>query len=256
MKLPTLLFICSILLLACQKNVQDTDIPSTNSEDSTIIAGDTLTYEVLTSDSVGWFGIWNQPDGALASNALDSITYGSPVYLPSGWRYTFISPSQPFQAFISAASHLYSDDITVNLYKNGELIKSVTNDALKGVAKLLVDIEAKPLKGTLADPVLTYEVLVSDPDTTKFESDGWIGQWTNPQGVNSDLNNPLPLNFAIPSGWKYSFKPEQLPFTMRMGASPYTKGGGKITINFYVNGQLVKSAASRNWLYDFQYIVQ
>jgi hypothetical protein len=102
-----------------------------------------------------------------------------------------------------------------------------------------------------------YEVFVSEQDTTKFQSDGWLGQWTTASGVPSDLNNPLAgLWFAIPSGWKYTFKPGQLPFTMRMAASPYTKNGGKVTINFFVNGQLVKSSAVRNWIYDMQHTMQ
>lgn len=256
-----LLLSFGIFLMACQKSAQDTerpaDRPVDNTEDSTIVAGDTLTYEVLTSDPIGWFGIWNQPDSGLASNVLESITYGSPVYLPSGWKYTFVSPAQPFQAFISAATRSYSDDITLNLYKNGKLVKSVKNDPMKGFAKLLMDVKADSLKGTPADPVLTYEVLISERDTTKFESDGWIGQWNNAKGVPMDLNNRLlSAGFAIPSGWRYSFRPEHLPFIMYMAAAPYTKDGGKVTINFYVNGQLVKSCASREWMYNINYNVQ
>lgn len=245
--------------MACQKSAQDTnrpaDRPVDNTEDSTIAAGDTLTYEVLTSDPMGWFGIWNQPNGVLGGYVLDSITYGSPVYLPGGWKYTFISSAQPFQAFISAATRSYHDDITINLYKNSQLIKSVKNDVGPAVAKLLMDVKTDSLKGTPANPVLTYEVLISDRDTTKFESDGWIGQWNNARGVIGDTNH-LAFNFAIPSGWKYTFKPEHLPFTMRMAASPYTKDGAKVTVNFFVNGQLVKSAASRNEIIGMQYIVQ
>lgn len=250
-----LLLGAGLLITACRKPAQDINTSLRDLEDSTIVAGDTLTYEVLTSDKVGWFGIWNQPNGVLGGYFLDSITYGSPVYLPSGWKYTFISPAQPFQAFISAATRSYSDDITVNLYKNGKLIKSVKNDAMKGVAKLLMDVKTDSLKGTPADPVLTYEVLISERDITKFESDGWIGQWNNAKGVIGDSNH-LAFNFAIPSGWKYTFKPEHLPFTMRMAASPYTKDGGKVTVNFFVNEQLVKSVASRDWMYDMQYTVQ
>jgi hypothetical protein len=249
-----------IFLIACQKSLQNTNRPANrpidNTGDSTIMVGDNLSYEVLTLDTRGWFGIWNRPDIGLATNVLNSITYGSPVYLPSGWKYTFVSPAQPFQALISAAASTYNDDITVNLYRNGALIKSSKNDAMKGVAKLMVNAGTDSLRGTPADPVFTYEVLVSEIDTTKFESDGWIGQWNNAKGVVSDLNNRLALGFAKPSGWKYTFKPEHLPFTMRMAASPYTKDGAKVTINFFVNGQLVKSSASRDWIYNMQYTVQ
>lgn len=262
MKTIILLLLSSgIFLIACQKSVLDTNIPANrpidNTGDSVITVGDTLSYEVLTSDTRGWFGMWNQPNSGLASNVLEGITYGSAIYLPSGWRYTFVSPAQPFQALISAAASTYNDDITVNLYRNGALIKSSKNDAMRGVAKLMVNAGTDSLKGTPEDPVLTYEVLVSEMDTTKFESDGWVGQWTNAKGVPMDLNNRLlSAWFAIPSGWRYSFKPENLPFTMRMAASPYTKNGGKVTINFYVNGQLIQSSASREWIYNMSYNVQ
>ena len=43
---------------------------------------------------------------------------------------------------------------------------------------------------------------------------------------------------------------------MKMQAGPYTIDGGKITINFFVNGQLVKSSANRDWIYDMEYTVQ
>jgi hypothetical protein len=254
-------WICSFLisgvfLAACQKSADDVAFMG-NMDDSTIVAGDTLTYEVLTSDTIGWSGVWNKPDNNLATNALDSGAFGSPVYFPSGWRYTFISPAHTFQAWISVAAYTYSDNITVNLYRNGALVKSATNNPMKGVARLLQNVKGDSLTGTPSDPVLKYEVLVSEQDSTTFQPDGWIGQWATASGVPSDLNNPLAGGlFAIPSGWKYTFKPGQRPFTMRMAASPYTKNGGKVTINFLVNGQLVKSSAARDWIYDMQYTVQ
>jgi hypothetical protein len=252
-----ILFLGSVMsLTACQKSAEDVAIMS-NMEDSTIVAGDTLTYEVLTSDTIGWSGVWNKPDNNLATNALDRGTFGSPVYLPSGWRYTFVSPAHTFQAWISVATSTNTKDITANLYRNGTLIKTATNKPAGGFAKLLADVKGDSLTGTPSDPVLMYEVLVSEQDTTKFQSDGWLGQWTTASGVPSDLNDPLAgLWFAIPSGWKYTFKPGQLPFTMRMAASPYTKNGGKVTINFFVNGQLVKSSAVRDWIYDMQHTMQ
>jgi hypothetical protein len=119
------------------------------------------------------------------------------------------------------------------------------------------EVQTDALVGTAADPVLTYEVLVTEPDITKFESDAWIGQWMTSKAVYDNVDNPLLSSlFAMPSGWKYSFKPEHLPFTMKIQASPYSSGGGKMTINFFVNGQLVKSSAARDWIYDMQYTVQ
>jgi hypothetical protein len=247
-----------IFIIACQKSVPDINTRVSNTQDSVITAGDSLTYEVLTTDTGGWYGAWNLPEEGIAANVLDSVYYGSPIYLPNGWRYSFKAPTYPFQALLSASSRSYSDDITVNLYKNGQLIKSVTNDAMKGVAKFIYDVQTDTLVGTSANPVLTYEVTVSDQDVTQFESDAWIGRWMTAKGVYDDQNNHLLQSFlfAIPSGWKYSFKPEHLPFTMSMQASPYTKNGGKITVNFFVNGQLVRSFAARDWIYVMEYTVQ
>ena len=257
MKTLAILISGCLFFAACQKSASDVTSRTSNSEDSIIATGDTLTYEVLTTDSVGWFGVWNQSNGVLTGNAFDGVTYGSPIFLPSGWRYSFKAPSFPFQAFVSVATHLWSDDITVNLYKNGHLIKSVKNDAMKGVAKLMAEIQTDTLTGTAANPVLTYEVLVTEPDVTKFESDAWIGHWVSPNGVYNDLHTPvLQSEFAMPSGWRYSFRPDHLPFTMAMQASPYLTDGGKVTINFFVNGQLVKSSAARDWIYDIKYKVQ
>jgi hypothetical protein len=249
----------ALLSTACQKSISGFDDQRGGgvTGDSTIMPGDTLTYEVLTADPRGWFGAWNRSDGVLTCNDLDSITYGSPIYLPGGWRYTFVAPSQPFQALVSVVSASFTYDITANLYRNGELIKSVTNDAMRGWAKFMVNLITDSLTGTVSNPVLTYRVLVTDPDPSKFQSESWIGQWNTPSGVSNNTIQPLLLaEFAMPSGWNYTFRPDHLPFTMRMGASPYTTGGGRITINFFVNGQLVKTASARGWIYGMEYIVQ
>jgi hypothetical protein len=245
------------IMFSCQKSVSDfSQNNGTSGTDSLINPGDTLTYEILTADT-GWAGIWNEPDGTVSCNPLDSINYGSPEYYKSGWKHSFICPNKPFQAFISAATILYNQDITANLYKNGKLIKSVTNDAMKGVTKLMVTSNTDTLTGTASDPVLTYEVLINDADITQFEPDAWTGQWNMPDGKVNNLNKPL-LNFlyAMPSGWKYTFKPEHLPFTMYLAGGPYTWGTATITINFYVNGQLVKTISSQNFVYSNTYIVQ
>lgn len=256
-RISFLLLICSILLVACQKPAGDVSVLQGNKPDSIIVSGDSLTYEVLTTDTGGWVGVWNQPGVGLTGNGLDSISFGSPVYLPGGWKYNFISPSEPFQALLSVAARSFSDDIIVNLYKNGQLLKSSKNDAMKGVAKVIADVQTDSLQSSPGNPVLSYEVLVSETDTTKFESDAWLGHWIKADGKYNDIHNPLLFGLlAMPSGWKYTFKPGYLPFTMHMQASPYTKNGGKVTVNFFVNGQLVKTIASRDWIYDISYTVQ
>lgn len=271
MKKLACLIVLSITVIGCQKSLdpsnREQDPLTSGSRDTIIVSsdtsmksGDTLTYEVVTTDRRGWFGIWSDAPGNLVSNGMSNITYGSPIYLPSGWKHTFICPTKPFPALISVAASSFADDITTNLYKNGRLIKTSTNGAMKGFAKLLYNNSADTLKGTPVDPVLTYEILVTDQDTTKFQSDGWYGQWRKPDGtingvVNGTLNS-FTLDFAIPAGWRYSFKPDKLPFTMMVSAGPYTKGGAKTIVNFYINGQLVKSAATRDWLYNLNYLVQ
>lgn len=259
-----LFFACTFITIsACQKPLRsNTQITSPTRIDSSLLIdtlsyniNDTLTYEVTTSDTSGWFGIWNLP-GGISGTLLDSITFGSPVYLSSGWLYTFVSHEPSFQPFISVATKTYNDNITVNLYKNGHLLKTSTNDAMIGVAKLMGNADSNIITGTTSAPVLTYEVSLSNVDTSKFEYDGWIGQWANANGIMSSVNNPLLTDFAIPSGWRYTFKPDHLPFNMSMQASPYSKNGSTVTINFYVNGKLVKSNASRDWIYDMQYSVQ
>ena len=238
---------------ACQKSVSDVDIDNgTQGADSLIEAGDTITYEIITADTA-WSGLWNEPDG-VKTNPLDSVTFGSPVYYKSGWRRSFVCPSTPFQAFISAATILYDKDITANLYKNGKLIKSVKNDEMQGVTKFLVTVNTDTLKGTASDPVLTYEVLVNG-DSTQFEHDAWTGQWTMADG-KTDNASPLADFYPIPSGWRYSFKPKYLPFTMYVDAAPYTIGTSTVTVNYYVNGALVKTTTSNNYTYGNTYVVE
>ncbi len=246
------------IALSCQKSVSDSSLDNgTADADSLIVPGDTITYEIITADPNGWGGIWNEPDGTVGCNPLDSINFGSPVYYQTGWRRSFVCPSTPFQAFISAASRLYDEDITANLYKNGKLIKSVTNDAMKGVTKLLETVNTDTLIGTASDPILTYEVLISDEDTTQFEHDAWLGQWNLPDGKVNDFNKPnSTMLYALPSGWRYTFKPDHLPFTMYLAGSPYTFDGATITINFYVNGHLAKTISTRNFICCNTYVVQ
>lgn len=255
-KLIFLLLTIGLLITACQKSLPDIDIPVNNPQERIIMGGDTLTYEVLTADPGGWFGVWNRSDGVLTSNGI--ITgLGVPDYFSGGWKYTFIAPSRPFQALISVFARSFAYDITANLYKNGELIKSVTNEGMKGFAKLMVDVQTDSLVGTPSDPVLTYQVLVTEPDLTKFQPDAWNGQWNTPAAVVNDLSDPLLSSlFPMPGGWKYSFKPDHLPFRMYLGAGPHSPNGGKITINFFVNGQLVKTVSARQWIYGTEYIVR
>lgn len=264
MKIPYYLAIALLLCsTACQKSVDpimggpDPVVDTASIPGGTITPGDTITYEVISADTSGWFGMWMDDQSRLVANQLDSIQnstpipnyYGSPVYFHSGWKYSFVPKHQPFQAMISVDNRSFLQDITINLYKGNQLIKTVKNNPSSGFAKLMADLDTTVVTGTASDPVLTYEVLVSDPNASLFQSDSWMGQWTMPDGTNNGIVdgviNPLLFDFGIPSGWHYTFKPDHLPFDMSLFAMPYTEDGSNVTINFYVNHQLVKSASSR-----------
>jgi len=238
-----------IAFTACQKTVNSTSVDRGTENDTSITATDTLTYEVITSDPKGWFGLWNNENGVLESNRLDSGSYGSPIYFQSGWRKSFVPKTKPYQLMMSVAAFGYSANITINLYKNNKLIRSTTGG---GVAKTLLNALTEEEQGTAAKPVVSYEVLVNNMDTTKNQYDGWTGVWTNEKGVIDD-NRLLFGVFAIPSGYKYHFVPEQLPYTISLSAGPYTKQASDVTVNMYVNGQLVKTQSTNDWIYNMNY---
>jgi hypothetical protein len=81
--------------LSCQKSVSNESTDNgTGGVDSLISPGDMITYEILTDDTTGWAGVWNEPDGTVDCNPVDSITYGSPIYNPNGWRHSFVCPTR------------------------------------------------------------------------------------------------------------------------------------------------------------------
>jgi len=244
--------IFSSFLIACQKSVSvETHDNGTHGDSTIFLIGDSLTYEVITKDTGGWFGIWTDASGNVAGTPLDSITYGSPVYNGSGWKYSFKWNGYSSQLMMSVAAKTYQEDITINLYRNNELIASTTNDQMKGVAKILYNIEGDSMHGTISQPLLTYEVVLDQMDSSKYQYNGWNGLWRLGNGIyNTESNRLTDDDFvAIPSGWRYNFKPDYLPFTMSMQTFPYTKGGSTVTINFYINGKLVKTSSSNDLTY-------
>lgn len=242
MKKNILLFIVSICFLtACQKNVSVNNTPH--------LQNDTLTYEIITTDTGGWYGVWMDENGELAGTGLDGGNSGSAIYFKSGWKYSFVAKNAPFQMMMSVDSKNYDDNITINFYKNGVLQKTQTSEPFKGFAKMLWNAVDGSIVGTTQDPIITYEVLLDNMDTTKFQSNGWSGQWYGVKEHNTSVDNPLTFDFAIPGGWRNSFHPKSLPFTMSMQTMPYTKYGAEVTINFYVNGVLVKTTTSNDLIY-------
>lgn len=258
MKTTLLTVVIFLALLSCQKEVaiNQPEQETETGTDTSFSMEDTLVYEVVTTDDQGWFGVWNDEHGELESNGLDSITWGSPNYYASGWRYTFQPQVQPFQMLVSAAARSYSDDITINFYRNSRLVASSTNSSMKGVTRLLLNAITDTGAGITGKPLLTYEVVLSDMDSTKFDYNGWNGQWVTGEALFNTIENPLAMNFALPSGWRYSFRPENLPFAMKMQAWPYTEGGATLTVRLYVDGRMVKTATSRDKISNVQYTVQ
>src|SRR5205809_6142897 len=100
MKTFTSLLSGCVFIIGCQKSVPDINTRVSNMQDSVITADDSLTYEVLTTDTGGWYGAWNLPEEGITANVLDSVNYGTPIYLHSGWRYSFKTPAYPFQALL------------------------------------------------------------------------------------------------------------------------------------------------------------
>ena len=91
-----------------------------------------VTYEVITSNSSMWFGLYFDKTGANTA-----VPYSSPVQ--SGWRLTFRPTHQTFlmhlQAYIPpdlGNPTLYPPYpiITINFYVNGQLVKTVSSSAL------------------------------------------------------------------------------------------------------------------------------
>lgn len=248
--------VCSAALLfwSCQKSVS-TELEQHDTFDDSVsfTTGDLLTYEVITADTTGWFGIWTDEDGKLGRTVYDNGSWGSPVYNAGGWKYSFPWSGYSGQLMMSVFTAAFMDSITINLYKNDALIKSVSN---YGVAKVIYNVTGTTQSGTGTDPVLTYEVLIDEMDSTQNQYDAWNGNWVTGDGLNINDENYSSELLPIPSGWRYTFKPASLPFTMNLQAWPYTNNASRVTLNFYVNGTLVKTAAARELTGPLTYEVQ
>ena len=130
-KVPYLLAGFLVLMVACKK-----DSPSSASRDVT------LTYEVITTSGT-WFGEYNDQSGTRINT---KPTEQAPV-LQSGWKFNFKPQSHPFEMFINASSTCIcmgtptSPDVTINLYVDGNLVKTATNNWTKGQAAISYDVQ-------------------------------------------------------------------------------------------------------------------
>jgi hypothetical protein len=106
------------------------------------------------------------------------------------------------------------------------------------------------------ETLVTYEVITS--------SGTWFGEYFNDKQERLYTHDVASgVVFPQPSGWKYTFKPATLPFQMYCHATTTCQCSGTstspdVTINFYVNGKLMKSETN-NWakgvtsiVYDIQ----
>lgn len=116
-RISCLLMLFSCLILGCSED-----------EDPVI----KVTYEVITSGGAAWYGEFDDENGQRI-NTFD--LNGGP--LPSGWKYSFEPKVSPITVTIhgtaecptcdNATQRENSQDLTVNLYINDELVQTQTN---------------------------------------------------------------------------------------------------------------------------------
>jgi hypothetical protein len=122
------LCLLSFLLLSCGK--ESSFAPPANHE---------VKYEVITS-SGEWFGEW------LDENNNRSVITQPPMN-KSGWTLTFTPKKYPFDLTCHATAECIchgtptSPDVTVNLYVDGKLVKTETNNFAKGVTTAVYKLE-------------------------------------------------------------------------------------------------------------------
>lgn len=122
------MLILSFLFLSCGKD--NNNAPPINHE---------VKYEVTTS-SGEWFGEWI--DG---SNKREVMT--TPPWNKSGWSTTFVPTTYPIDLTCHATttcickSTSSSPDVTVNVYVDGKLVKTETNNWSKGVTTAVYKLE-------------------------------------------------------------------------------------------------------------------
>lgn len=110
------IFLLTILLLACKE------------DEEPVIK---VTYEVITSGGAEWEGEFDDENGTRI-NSFEKFGL-----LPSGWKYEFEPNVYPITVTIHGTAHcttcagdsqrLDSEDLTVNLYINDELVQTQTN---------------------------------------------------------------------------------------------------------------------------------
>ncbi|MBN3581883.1 hypothetical protein JYB64_05745 [Algoriphagus aestuarii] len=118
MKQVFYILICSLIVFSCEKK-----------EENPVIK---VTYEVITSDGAQWSGEYDDENG----ERINTFDLGGGT-LPSGWRYSFEPKVYPIIVTIHGTAECptcdyetqrdNSQDLTVNLYINDELVQTQTN---------------------------------------------------------------------------------------------------------------------------------
>lgn len=126
-----LLLFCLVFIFSCDKKEEDPVIK--------------VTYEVITGGGAEWYGEFDDENG----QRINTTELGSST-LPSVWRYEFEPKISPIIVTIHGTvdcptctdtDRMASEDITVNIYINGKLEQTQTNQcrectggSIKGLA--------------------------------------------------------------------------------------------------------------------------
>lgn len=102
-----------------------------------------ITYEVITSSGT-WFGeYFNEKQERLYTSPPGGVF----VAQASGWKFNFRPTFKPIQLYCHATSTCIcsgtatSPDVRVNIYVDGNLVATNTNNWAKGVTSVVYDLQ-------------------------------------------------------------------------------------------------------------------
>ena len=132
--LNLLILAIAVFLISCKKE----ETPAPPRPDDFLV-----TYEVITTSGT-WFGEYYKYNGERGYTSDP----GSPfVAMQSPWKYNFKPASIPMEIYCHATTTCIcsgtptSPDVTVNLYVNGKLVATETNNWAKGVTSAIYKLQ-------------------------------------------------------------------------------------------------------------------